>query len=82
MHADFFFPLHIHRFWCLSAQARLILKIANVALKSGGPKNTKKNHDYFSSAEQKTVYSVEEEFVPLTSGEENQNKKQDQLTQK
>lgn len=55
---------------------------SNCSLEEWWTKKHQKNHDYFSSAEQKTVFSVEEEFVPLTSDEENQNKKQDQLTQK
>lgn len=45
-------------------------------------KNNEKKSVYFSSAEEKTVSSMEEEFVSLTSDEEIQNKKQDHLTQK
>lgn len=75
--------MHTESLWCLSAQASSILQKASAALKCGEMKKTmKKKSAYFSSAEEKTVSSVEEEFVSLTSDEEIQNKKQDHLTQK
>lgn len=45
-------------------------------------KKKKKSHDYFSSAEQKAVFSMGKKSVSLTSDEEIQNKKQDHLTTK